>query len=437
MTRNGWWCVILSMVVGFVVALGFLLKLDLERKAWEQVETVFPDRGVPRINIDLNRVSLEEINDGSKDTKYEGNELTLYDGREELREFEGVQVKGRGNTTWYKKKKPYQIKLAHNDNLLGMGKAKKWVLLANDLDVTHLRNDIAMMLAERVGMEYNHRGKYVELYVDSEYVGLYYLVQKVEIAKGSVDLRREDGLLFELDMVHRGNVKYYKTYLNEYLVLKDSVMSLDEKEEDGLIEGFIRDLNEIEMAIEAKNYEKLNGMMDVDAFAKYFLVNEFTVNPDAYSTSFYLYRNNDGKIAAGPVWDFDLAFSNREWIWNVDDRMFSPEEEMVKKREAFGYDGLEEDVNISKLFYYLMDIPEFRGKVVELFRETLMGQKERIIGEIIDKESELENVIMINNQKWKSRREFEKEYDYLMKWLEARFDYFEKTYGDGFIKIES
>ena len=420
------------VVLVFVVMQGFLLSLDLKQKGWEQIESVFPDRGVPRINITLNDVSLDEVNEGSKDAKYEGNELTLYDGRSK-REFDDVQVKGRGNTTWNQDKKPYQIKFAHKVDLLGMGKAKKWVLLANSLDDTHLRNDIAMMLAEMVGVEYNHRGKFVEVYVDGEYIGLYYVLQKVEISKGSVDLKRDDGLLFELDMVHRGDVKYYETHLGEYLVLKDSVVDLNE-EENSLIDEFIDDLNLAEKAVEKKDYEKLAKLMDVDSFAKYFLISELTVNPDAYSTSFYMYRNNDGKIAAGPVWDFDLAFSNKEWVWNVDDRLFSPDEEMIKKREAFGYDGLEEDVNISKLLYYLMDMPEFRKKVAELFQETLMGRKEEIMEEIANKKDELEKIIRINNQKWKSKRDFDEEYRQLVEWLGARFDYFERTYGNGIKK---
>ena len=420
------------VVLVFVAVQGFLLSLDLERKGWEQIESVFPDRGVPRINITLNGVSLEEINEGSKDTKYEGNELTLYDGREE-REFDDVEVKGRGNTTWLQEKKPYQIKFTHKADLLGMGKAKKWVLLANSLDDTHLRNDIAMMLAEMVGMEYNRRGEFVELYVDNEYVGLYYVLQKVEISKGSVDLRRDDGLLFELDMVHRGDVKYYETYLGEYLVLKDSVTNINE-EGGNLANDFIEDLNMAEKAIEKKDYEKLVALIDVDSFAKYFLISEFTVNPDAYSTSFYLYRNNEGKIAAGPVWDFDLAFSNKKWVWIVDDRLFSPDEEMIKKREAFGYDGLEEDVNISKLLYYLMDISEFRKKVAEIFQETLMGRKEEIMEEIAKKKDGLEKIIRINNQKWNNKRDYDEEYKQLVEWMNARFDYFERTYGNGIKK---
>ena len=380
------------------------------------------------MNITLNGVTLEEINAGSKDVKYEGNEVAVYEGSEKINEYDGVEVKGRGNTTWLHEKKPYQIKLKKKTDLLGMGKVKKWVLLANSLDVTHLRNDIAMRVAEMVGMKYNHRGRYVELYMNENYVGLYYILQKVEIDKGSVDLKRDDGLLFELDMVHRSEPVFYETRFGECLVLKDSVID-DPEILKNIADVFISDMNEAEKAIEEKDYNKVIGKLDIDSFAQYFLINEFAVNPDAYSTSFYLYRNNEGKIAAGPVWDFDLAFANKEWVWQVDERLFSPYEEMIKKREAFGSDGLEEDLNISKLFYYLMDIPEFKKEVAILFQNKMLGCGEGLLEEIQSVKALINDAIGMNNEKWKNGKDFEEEYDRLTEWIMARYSFLEKNYG--------
>ena len=427
MIRRHWLTWALVGVLFLVVGTGLLVKFGMEKARADEILAKFPDRGVPRMNITLNGVTLEEINAGSKDEKYEGNELTVYDGEDRVVEYGGVEIKGRGNTTWLQDKKPYQIKFKNKVNFLGMGKTKKWVLLANSLDVTNLRNDIAMRLAEMVGMKYNHRGKYVELYVDDDYAGLYYAVQKVEISKGSVDLKRSDGLLFELDMVHRSEPVFYETRFGECLVLKDSVVK-DPKELEGIIDVFISDMNEAEKAIEENNYERVAEKLDIDSFVQYFLISEFTVNPDAYSTSFYLYRNNEGQIAAGPVWDFDLAFANKEWVWQVDERLFSPYEEMIKKREAFGSDGLEEDLNISKLPYYLMDMPEFKEKVMDLFQEKMLGCREDFIKEVQNIKETIENAIVVNNERWKNKRSFGEEYVNLIKWLRARYDFLEKNY---------
>ncbi len=430
MVKKNWLLVVLIGVLVLIVGMGLLVKFGMERAAAEEVLTKFPDRGVPRINITLNGVTLEEINAGSKDAKYEGNEVAVYEGEEKTLEAENVRVKGRGNTTWQQDKKPYQITFKNRINLFGLGEEKKWVLLANRLDITQLRNDIAMRLAEMVGVEYNHRGKYIELYIDGSYNGVYYVVQKIEIDKGSVDLRRSDGVLFELDMVHRSEPAFYSTYFDECLVLKDSVIN-NLQEVKGVARAFVADLDEAERAIEGKDYKRVDERLDIDSFARYFLVNEFAVNPDAYSTSFYLYRNNEGKISAGPVWDFDLAFSNKEWVWQVDEKLFSPYEEMVKKREAFGFDGLKEDRNISRLFYYLMEMPEYRDKVESLFQKTMSGKVKELVNEMQKVKNDIAASVLVNNKKWQSEKDYEEECERLFEWIKARYEFLERNYGKG------
>lgn len=54
-----------------------------------------------------------------------------------------AEFKGRGNYTWGLPKKPYQIKFNSSTAILGMPKAKAWVLLANDADGSLMRNKLA------------------------------------------------------------------------------------------------------------------------------------------------------------------------------------------------------------------------------------------------------------------------------------------------------
>ena len=395
-------------------------------KESELVKWGLPNRGLPVMEINLNGVSLEEIEAGSKEMKYPGNELFLYDDGARV-EYQNVELKGRGNTTWLQEKKPFQIKFDRNVDLLGLGKAKKWVLLAGVVDPTYLRNEVAFTLAEMIGSQYNHRGEFVELYIDNSYRGLYYMVQKIDIAKGSVDLRRNDGVLMEMDMLHRGaDEKCYETYFDECLVLKDIIMIDDGSE--NVIEGFLRDFNKIEKAVEEGDYETMAEEADIESFAVYYLINEFTVNPDAYSTSFYVYRNNEGKISAGPVWDFDYALANRGWVWQIDERMFDPNEEMVKKREAFGDDDIEEDKNISRLVYYMTEMPEFRDEVEQVFQERMKGEKDELRRMIVSKVNEIYRAAKADGEKWE-RYNFEKEVLKMMRWIDKRYEHFERTYG--------
>ena len=165
------------LLVGFVlflVVISFILKIVFVQIERSEREAKFPDRGVPRININLNGVSIEEIDAGSKEVKYKGNELEVYDSNE-IREFGNVELKGRGNSTWRANKKPYQIKFGEGTELFGLGKARKWYLLANAIDDTNLRNEIAFYLEGMLGMNCVFDGQFVELYIDGDYRGLYYL----------------------------------------------------------------------------------------------------------------------------------------------------------------------------------------------------------------------------------------------------------------------
>lgn len=420
------WITMGLVLVGAIVSV--LVWWNLEGSKTDLEKRGLPDRGVPVMEIKLDGVSLEEIDGGPKSTKYEGNEVILYEGSEAF-SYDNVEIKGRGNTTWNQEKKPYQIKFAKNVDLLGLGKAKKWVLLANALDKSFLRNDAALLLAEMLEMPYNNRGDFVELYINDDYRGLYYLVQKIEIAKGSVDLRGGNGILFELDSLHRNEDEpCYETYLGECLILKDLVVDKEENKEE-IADGFLTDLNDAEKAIKEGDYERGVELLDVISFAKYYLVSEFTVNPDAYSTSFYLYRNDDGKIAAGPVWDLDLSMANREWVWQVDDRLFSPYEDMIKRREAFGEDGLDEDLSISKLIYYLVDLIEFRREVEQIYQEKMAGRGEEFIRRINEKAKEIDRAARADEEKW-GRMDYEHELIEMKNWIRKRYEHFEQVYGE-------
>lgn len=412
-----------------LLAIIVLLATNFVRLVSYKIEyNKYPDRGVARLEIILKDVTLEEIRRGSKDIKYEGNEARLFN-EGTITSFQNVEIKGRGNSTWTQKKKPYQIKLSSRENLLGLGRAKKWVLLANYFDASNMRTDVAMLMAGMLGEKYNHRGDFVEVYFDGEYVGLYYLVQKIEIAKGSVDLRENGSVLFEMDNIHRIEENCYDSYFGECLILKDSVLD-DGENEKKIAENFMEKFDELERLAKRGQYEEVARIIDTESFAEYYLISEFTANPDAYASSFYFYRNGDSKIYAGPVWDFDFALANREWCWQVDEKIFTPDESMARRQEAFGENGLREDLNISKLYYYLMDMPEFKDEVIRVYQERLAGRKDEFIKELRDRADVIRKAANVNNERWE-RKSFDSDFDELMDFVEKRYEFFEKEFSDG------
>lgn len=99
-----------------------------------------------------------------------------------------ASMKGRGNSTWGKAKKPYNIKLDSKAELFGMEKAKSWCLIANYEDLSLLRNQIVYALGADIGMEETPDCRSVDLYINGEYMGVYLVTEKVEIDKNRVDI---------------------------------------------------------------------------------------------------------------------------------------------------------------------------------------------------------------------------------------------------------
>ncbi len=100
-----------------------------------------------------------------------------------------TSIGGRGNGTWDSNgKRPYNIKLAVSTNLLGMGKAKKWNLLANAGDDTFVKNQLTYDFSKEIGINYQVICKPVDLYCNEHYMGAYQLSQKVEIKSNRVNL---------------------------------------------------------------------------------------------------------------------------------------------------------------------------------------------------------------------------------------------------------
>ena len=187
------WISLIALAVMGVIVAGLIWLIP------KIVKTGEAHVGVPQLELQFaDGTSFDDFKTGAKTTKYHGNTLTVIDEKG-LSKFEDVTVKGRGNTTWERSKKPMQIKFAKKTDFLDMEKTRKWVLLANYLDASQIRNDTAMYVSLMLDFMPTLGGEFVELNVDGDYQGLYYVTHHVEIGKNVVDLRDEKGVLVEID----------------------------------------------------------------------------------------------------------------------------------------------------------------------------------------------------------------------------------------------
>ena len=264
------------------------------------------------------------LNIRAKDEDWPTNDhFTLYnaDGTVDVeRALCGARL--RGNSTQNFPKKPFALKFDKKVGPQGMPTDKRWELLANWMDRTMLRNAVAQDVAHCTanaladGLGWNPRGTNVELIINGRHVGNYSLIEKVKIDADRIDIRD----CYE-DVVDDGNANPTVAdcgYLLEFDDAMDEVncfrtgrglpvMFKDEVPADGDIFNAVKDkVESIEANLEVGNYEAAYELLDINSVIDYFLVQELTFNNEyKHPKSVYMYMDGDGKLTAGPVWDFD------------------------------------------------------------------------------------------------------------------------------------
>ena len=136
----------------------------------------------------------------TKDVGYVSATIEIIDPNNESNHLidAGSQIKVRGNSTAGGEKRPYNFKLSSKQNVLEMGKGKKWCLLANMFDKSLMRNKLAFGLAQAVGLAYTPDFRMVDVWMDGVYVGNYMLTEPVEVNSTRVDINIDTGdYLFE------------------------------------------------------------------------------------------------------------------------------------------------------------------------------------------------------------------------------------------------
>ncbi|WP_179336207.1 CotH kinase family protein [Winogradskyella costae] len=262
----------------------------------------------------------------------------------------GLEIRGRGNSTWQFPKKPYQIKFDDKEKILGMAKDKKWVLLANYSDKTMLRNEVAFNLSRFSDLDWTPDARSVELFINNEYVGVYQIVQKVEESSNRVDIG-DNGYLLEVDQLSRLDPDdvYFET--NNYLFnIKEPNLDAGD-DQYNIINNYIQLTENILLGDNFTDpVEGYVKYIDVDSFIDWYLINEITKNNDAiFYSSVYMNYTPGGKLKMGPVWDYDISmgninYNNNEttdgfWIKNATwySRLFEDPNFVSKVKSRFNY----------------------------------------------------------------------------------------------------
>lgn len=270
--------------------------------------------GLPVLSIDT--PAKQEI--WSKEDWVEHSTLYL-DGMGRFEDIDGVEVaiRGRGNSTWGYPKKPYALKFTEKQEVMGMPKHKRWVLLANYMDRTLLRNRVAYFLAKQTSLAWTPNCEYVELILNGKHLGQYLLCEQVRVDNDRIAITEmtpadnsgeaiTGGYLLELDF-HYDNMWQWTTPHNVPFAVKFPDEEDLTPEQLAWIKGYI---SEVESVLYGSDFtdeqEGYRRYIDAQSFVDYWLIYEICVNHElANPGSVYLSKDRNGKLVAGPVWDFD------------------------------------------------------------------------------------------------------------------------------------
>lgn len=249
-----------------------------------------------------------------------------------------AQLKGRGNWTWNGfDKKPYKIKFDAKQKVLGMPSNKHWCLLAAADDwLGFMKNPTGFMVSEAVGLRWTPKTVPVELVLNGQYQGLYFLTEHVRVGSKRVNIEElpdnvsspdsiTGGWLVEIDNYWSENNIEFREGNGQFVMVslrEPEILSLEQRQ---YIENQMYTLNE---ALYEPTSDHLEQIMDMNEAAKYYLVQEIMEDCESYHGSCMLYKDRDSlgvvdKWKFGPVWDFGNAYDRHQERWIYDGPTFA------------------------------------------------------------------------------------------------------------------
>ena len=357
------------------------------------------ENSLPVLEISLKDITIEELHNESKDIRYAGNEVTVQEPQSGKQyTISDVEVKGRGNSSWKMPKRSYQIKFAQEISLLDMEPVRTWLLIANYADASLMRNKLMYDLAGEM-MDYVQESRYVDLWIEDEYLGNYLLCEKVQVSEGRVALKENDGLLVEVDNIYfyESEERFQSPISGSHFILKDSKANDLEKEDSAAREAFAEFESYIQqfeslLYAEEKEWSAIRELIDVESFVKYYFIEELAENSDSCRTSIYMYKDGaEDQLHMGPVWDFDKAVG------------YSQRGKYGGDTEADYVANIQEYMgNTKELTWYmeLFKIPEFQEEANRIYQEQIKDTFSEIGERMNSYQLEIQKSADRNYERW-------------------------------------
>jgi hypothetical protein len=248
-----------------------------------------------------------------------------------------VEIRGSSSTQFEKKSYGFStVNYAGVDTnvvLLDLPEENDWILYAPFSDKTLMRNLITFELAAQFG-HYQCRGRFVELFINDDYRGVYVLMEKIKRDKNRINISKlldtdisgdelTGGYIVKIDRLDNPPAEGwfspydFNTYPGVGMVYvypkPENILPIQKNYIQSYITDFENVINSEDFADPHQGYSKY---IDVNSFVDLLVMNELNHNVDAYRISTFFYKDKNskgGKLFAGPLWDCDLTYGNADY----------------------------------------------------------------------------------------------------------------------------
>ncbi len=361
-------------------------------------------------------------------------------------------LKVRGSSTNGQPKLHYSIELwgdgiddDYDAEVLGMPSESDWVLHAPlYFDRALMRNALVYRWSNALGV-YAPRTRFAEVYVadwgeavtSADYMGVYTVMERIKRDEARVAITRLEpgdvtepevsgGYIFKRDRLGSGESGFYAGTANGSFSFAQPLVWVDPAEDEVVQpqEDWLVDyLDNFAAALAAPSHTHpgngahYTAWIDLDSWIDHHLINVLPMNPDAFRLSGYLYKDREGLLAAGPVWDFDRTMN-----CSSDSRPDTPTywDPSYKTRDTtyFFEHGW---------YRGLFDDPEFAAVYWDRWREVIDAEYSlvNLLAEVDEMAAELSESAPRNFERWKDypprgNGTFAAEVEILEDWLQER-----------------
>ncbi|MBM4002957.1 MAG: spore coat protein CotH [Planctomycetes bacterium] len=323
-----------------------------------------------------------------------------------------IRIEVRGSSSQMFDKKPYGFETVDDNDadkklpLLGLPAESDWILYGPYSDKSLMRNYLVYGLSNKIG-RYAPRARFAELFLrdssaalEEQYAGVYLLIETIKRGTDRVDVSRlrptegnefSGGYIVKVDRVG-GPETYFTSELGSVLGF---VSPRGDRLNDEQRAWIKQDFSRMERALAGPDFlDPQNGYhryLDADSFVDCFLLNELFKNVDSYFLSTFLHKRDDGKLAMGPIWDFDLSSGNASYggVWKSEGWMLFPQDPQRAGGAPFWWDRLFED-------------PAFRDRIARRWRELRLEpfSESALFSTIDETAGQIESAQRRNFERW-------------------------------------